>query len=83
MTPLQLQAELCALINDELSLDPDVEVASDTDLLETEALDSLGVVQIVDWLSDRLGVEVPPSEVTVDNFGTVARMVDLATRLQR
>ena len=40
-----LAAELCAFIDDEVSLDPDTPVEPDTDLLTTGLVDSLGAME--------------------------------------
>jgi len=48
---------------------------SDTDLLLTGTVDSLGVVRIVNWIEDELDVEVDPIDVTLENFQTVTAMV--------
>lgn len=74
-------SELLALINDELSLDPDTVVEQDTDLVMTGQVDSLGVMEIVDWIESRLDVAVDPTEIVKENFETVDRMVGFARRL--
>ena len=76
-----LDNELISLINDDISLDPSVEVEGSTDLLLTGLVDSLGVVQIVEWLEDRLGVEIDPGDVVLENFQTVDLMVAFMNRL--
>lgn len=81
MTTDTLAAELCELINAEISLDPSIEVEPDTDLLLTDTVDSLGVVQLVTWIETRLDVKIAPSEVTIENFGSVRRMADFATAI--
>lgn len=75
--------ELLALINNEVSLDPSTPVASDTDLLLTGLVDSLGVVQIVGWMEDRFGIEIEPSDVVLENFQTPQAMVDYLDRRDR
>ena len=52
---IDVTVELLRLLNTEISLDPSEEVFADTDLLRTGLVDSLGVVQIVNWIEDRLG----------------------------
>lgn len=52
-----------------------IELAPDTDLLLTGAVDSLGVIRITQWIEDETGIEVDPGDVTLDNFQTVDRMV--------
>ena len=78
--PSTLERDLIELIDTELSLDPSHPVERDTDLLLTGQVDSLGVVQIVAWLEERLGITIDPSDVVLDNFQTVAAMVDFAER---
>ena len=66
---------LLKMVNTQVSLDPSVEIMADTDLLLTGLVDSLGVVQIVGWIEDELGIEVDPLDVVLENFQTVERMV--------
>ena len=72
--------ELLAMINAEVSFDPSEEITPDTDLLLTGLVDSLGVVQIVAWMEDRLGIEIEPVDVVLENFQTVERMVAFVMR---
>ncbi|MGH1506189.1 MAG: acyl carrier protein [Acidimicrobiales bacterium] len=75
-----VEADLLALINDELSLDPALPVEADTDLLLTGQVDSLGVVQIVAWLEDRLGIEIDPADVVLEHFQSVDAMIGYVRR---
>lgn len=74
--------ELLAMINAEVSFDPSEEITPDTDLLLTGLVDSLGVVQIVAWMEDRLGIEIEPVDVVLENFQTVDRMLAFVKRRQ-
>jgi len=51
------------------------EIVAATDLMMTGAVDSLGVMRITQWMEDEAGVEVDPTEVTLENFQTVERML--------
>jgi acyl carrier protein len=55
-------------------------VGPDTDLLLTGLVDSIGVVRIVTWLEDHLEIEIDPVDVVIENFQTVALMVDYVQR---
>ncbi len=55
----------------------EVELGDDRPLLRDEILDSLGVLMLVGFLEDHLGVAIDPEEVTVANFQTVASIVRL------
>jgi acyl carrier protein len=72
--------ELLRMINTEVSFDPSEEITTETDLLLTGLVDSLGVVQIVAWMEDRLGIEIEPVDVVLENFQTVDRMLAFVTR---
>ena len=78
-----LQADLLTLINDELSLDPENEVHADTDLVLTGQVDSLGVMEIVDWLEERMQVLVDPADIIKENFKSVDQMVSFVSELDR
>ncbi|MDH4144335.1 MAG: acyl carrier protein [Acidimicrobiia bacterium] len=74
-----LATDLVALIVDEVAR-TDEPVGPDTDLLLSGIVDSLGVVRIVHWLEERLGIDIDAADVTLDNFQTVDAMVDYASR---
>ena len=69
-----LTSELVAFIDAEVSagFEP---VEPHTDLMMTGLVDSLGVVLIVDWLDDRLGIRLSPADVVLENFVSVDAMV--------
>lgn len=65
---------LIALIRDDVAATDDpVEPA--TDLLLTGLVDSLGVVVIVDWIEQELGIEIDPGDVVLEHFQTVDLML--------
>lgn len=55
---------------------------ADTDLLLTGLVDSLGVVQLVEWLEAEAGVIIEPGDVTLENFQTVGLMVRFVDSLR-
>lgn len=74
MAASTLAVELVDLITDEIAIDGGP-VLADTDLLLGGVVDSLGVVRIVNWIEERLGIEIDASDVTLENFQTVDAMV--------
>ncbi len=78
----ELSRDVCALIQNEIALDPDVVVANDTELLLSGLVDSLGVVQIVAWLEDRFAMQIDPADVVFENFETPGRIVEFVAGLQ-
>ena len=62
-----------------LYMRPDLEIESDTSLLTTDIVDSMGVVELVQFLEETFGIDVDNSEITEGNFEspeTLARYVE-------
>lgn len=76
-----MRQELLKLINSEITVDPTTLVEGGTDLLLTGLVDSMGVVEIVGWMEERLGVQIDPIDVVLENFQTVDLMVAFVDRL--
>lgn len=51
--------------------DKTVEVDDDTSLLISGLVDSLGIVRLVTFMEDSLGIKVPLEDVTIENFETL------------
>lgn len=66
--------DLLAFIVGEVAVG-DEPIATDTDLLLTGAVDSLGVVMIVEWIEQRLGITIDPGDVVLEHFQTVDAMI--------
>ncbi len=69
-----LTSQLVELIRDEIAFDAD-DLGADTDLLLTGYVDSLGVIQIVDWLESNYDLTIDPIDVTLEHFQTIEKMV--------
>jgi acyl carrier protein len=57
------------------------ELTDDTNLVEEEILDSLGIFALVEFLEETFGITVEPEEVVMPNFETVASIEALVERL--
>jgi acyl carrier protein len=79
---MNLTTQLLDFVNREASLDPTTQIELETDLLLTGLVDSLGVIRVVQWLEDELEMMIDPVDVILENFQTVARMIDFV-ELQR
>jgi acyl carrier protein len=75
----QFTTELIDFIEADVATDDDP-IEPGTDLLMTGLVDSLGVVLIVDWMSERLTITIDPVDVILENFQTVGQMVEYAQR---
>lgn len=54
--------------------------AADVDLFEREVIDSMELLELVMWLEERHGVEIPQEAMSVDNFRTLDRMAATVAR---
>jgi acyl carrier protein len=64
---------LTEFIVDEVAHDDDL-IDETTDLLLTGQVDSLGVIRIVLWIEQGLGIEIDPLDVVLENFQTIGQM---------
>lgn len=71
--PPALCAELSAYVRKTfLPLRPDHPLAQDDDLIETGVLDSLAFIELVAQIGRRYRIEVADTDVTGENFGSIA-----------
>jgi acyl carrier protein len=60
---------------------PPEELTDDTNLVEEEILDSLGIFALVEFLEESFGIQIDAEEVVMPNFQTVTTIAALVTRL--
>jgi acyl carrier protein len=76
-----LAAVLRSFIHDAyLPAEPLDSLAVDLDLIESGILDSLGVVEVADFLEEQSGMPVGTHELTRSNIGTIAAMAAFVIR---
>lgn len=51
-------------------------VSVDEDLLLTGQIDSLGIAALIAYLEELRGAAIPPKDVTLENFATIAAMTE-------
>ena len=66
-------SRICTFIGEELIGEGPIE--PDADLLSDELVDSMGIVVLLDFIEDELGVVVPAELVTYENFETLHVLV--------
>jgi acyl carrier protein len=55
-------------------------LAYDTDLLEAEVIDSLGIVELIAFLEKTYSIKVDDEDLDPENFRTVERIVGFVGR---
>lgn len=63
-----------------LYMRPDLEIERDTPLLESGVLDSMGVIELIEFLESEFEIEVDEGEITEDNLETIEAATDLVVR---
>jgi acyl carrier protein len=59
-----------------------IELKADDSLLTTGLLDSLGVMQLINFIEEAFDVSVAPEDVTIENFRTISVIAEYISRQQ-
>ena len=70
---MEIEASLSRFVSEEL-LDGMHEVQPEEPLLAEGLVDSLGMMRLVAFISERYSLEVPPEDVVLENFASIERM---------
>lgn len=74
---MSLTAEdLIRFLRDFLNIEDEID--SETELFSAGLLDSVAMMNIIGFVEEKAGIEVRPADVTLENFDSVARIVDYA-----
>jgi acyl carrier protein len=57
-------------------------IGPDDDLLADGVIDSMGVMELVSFIEDDLGVQVDDSEIVPENFRSIRALTEFATSKQ-
>jgi acyl carrier protein len=64
------------IVQELLKKTSDYQLAQDDNLLLSGLIDSLAIMRLVDFIAERFGYEVPPQDVTIENFSTIRILAD-------
>ena len=51
------------------------QVTAHDDLLGSGLVDSMGMMSLIAFIENHFSIKIPPQEMTIENFGTVADIV--------
>jgi len=80
---MDTQTALLEYITKELSVGRSKQVLPGDNLLETGVLDSLGLMQLVVFIEEKLGVKVPDEDVVIENFTSVDALTAYLERARK
>ena len=63
-------------IQTQLLHEPEQPIDAQAPLLTTGILDSLGVMRLIAFLEERCHLQIPPEDVTLENFQTIQSITD-------
>ena len=69
-----------AYIVSEILKDEEIELATDSSLIQEGLINSIGVMKLITFLSDHFGLELEDGDYDIDNFETLAAIHDLYRR---
>ncbi len=72
-----IKASIKDYILEEFVPDGDVDVEDNTNLLEEEVVDSLGIFTLVSFIENKFNVSIDAEEVNLDNFETLSSITKL------
>ncbi len=72
-----IKASIKDYILEEFVPDGDVDVEDNTNLLEEEVVDSLGIFTLVSFIESKFNVSIDAEEVNLDNFETLQSITKL------
>jgi acyl carrier protein len=78
-----LERELHGFIFEELVTDDAAaSIGAEDDLIKSGIVDSLGVMQLVDYCESQYGIRIGEVDLVPDNFRTVRQLADFVDRKQ-
>lgn len=69
-------------VSERILQDPGVKIEPDTPLLEWGILNSISTVQLIGFIREQFGVDVPPEEVAGRNFKDLRSISQLLAQLE-
>jgi acyl carrier protein len=80
---LDIKTELKTYIAEELLLDYAAQDLGDGDSLLTDGMvDSLGMVRLLAFITERFEIEIPPEDLTIENFQNIGLIVSYLEKRQ-
>jgi acyl carrier protein len=52
----------------------EMELSSKDDILSNGMIDSMGVMQLINFIENRSGIKIPPEDMVIENFMTIEAM---------
>ena len=74
-----MEEKIIGYLTQEL-IDSDVIISPKDDLFSNGLVDSMGLMRLVTFIEDTYGIDIPPEDLTIENFSSVETMVQYLSR---
>ena len=68
--------EIKKLILDEIKSISFVQLGLDDSIIESQLLDSIGLIDLVIFIEENIGIKIPTNDINKENFDTVNKIAD-------
>jgi acyl carrier protein len=79
---MQLREQIAELIMAVAGPNLHKPLTADTEILESKLIDSFGILQLIADIEQKLGINILTEDLTLENFSTIAAIVDLISCYQ-
>lgn len=76
--PAEIEAKIHQLIREHFPAVESLDLQAEDNLLESGAVDSLGLLVIVDLMETNFGIKVEDTDVVMENFGSIRALARYA-----
>jgi acyl carrier protein len=66
-----MKEELLQYLIEEILEEEDMDLTPEDNLLAMGLVDSMGIVKYIGWISEHFAIEIPPQEMTIENFMSI------------
>jgi len=64
-------------------MDKDVQLKDSDSLTQNGIIDSIGLLELIDYISETYSIEIPEDMLTPENFDSLQGITDLITKLAK
>jgi len=73
---MQVNMEIKKLILDEIKSISFVQLGLDDSIIDSQLLDSIGIIDLVIFIEENIGIKIPTNDINKENFDTVNKIAD-------
>lgn len=66
-----MKEELLQYLKVEIIGEADLDFTASDDILASGLVDSMNIVKYIGWIAENWSVEIPPQDMTIENFVTI------------